>query len=389
MKKGKYVGFGCICLLITVITGVGVYRHYQMELITDPVVTELGESLSTNVSEYVKGNITHAQMDMSNVYIEKTGLYEAHITNGATELDLHVKVTDTTPPTATVLSGKEFLTNEVVKAAALVTNVKDTSNSVSITFEDGKESHTYVEGGEISEVVVLTDASGNKSNLGTTFKVIGDTIKPTLRGIKPIKTFMEDKVDYIKGISASDDRDGDLTTEIRVNTENVDLKTPGKYIITYSVSDRSGNEVKKQTYVRVLEDKAPVFKGLKNKTVYVNSKIKYLAGISAFDDRDGNLTSKIQVNNDEVNLSKAGIYNVVYMVKDSAGNTTTKTITVNVKNKEAISTGNNKTSEDDKKNNTNDKDSSGGFKFFDVDPEKGADVNGDVPASGEHVGNWG
>lgn len=28
------------------------------------------------------------------------------------------------------------------------------------------------------------------------------------------------------------------------------------------------------------------------------------------------------------------------------------------------------------------------IEFFDTSPEKGADVKGDVPASGEHVGNW-
>ena len=38
----------------------------------------------------------------------------------------------------------------------------------------------------------------------------------------------------------------------------------------------------------------PVFKGLKNRVVYIGTKkINYLAGVKAIDEVDGNLTSKI------------------------------------------------------------------------------------------------
>ena len=68
----------------------------------------------------------------------------------------------------------------------------------------------------------------------------------------------------------------------------------------------------------------PVIKGLKNRVVYVGTKkINYLAGVTAIDKVDGNLTSKIKVNKSKVNLKKAGTYTVVYSVSDSSGNTAT------------------------------------------------------------------
>ena len=43
------------------------------------------------------------------------------------------------------------------------------------------------------------------------------------------------------GVTASDDREGDLTSKI-VAEGNVDITKEGDYIITYTVSDNSGNE---------------------------------------------------------------------------------------------------------------------------------------------------
>ncbi len=76
-------------------------------------------------------------------------------------------------------------------------------------------------------------------------------------------------------------------------------------------------------------------KGSNNITVYLNST--YVdAGATAHDARDGDLTSKIVIDN-KVDTSKIGTYTVTYTVKDSNGNTASITRTVNVK-KEGSST---------------------------------------------------
>ena len=70
-------------------------------------------------------------------------------------------------------------------------------------------------------------------------------------------------------------------------------------------------------------------KGNNNITVYLNSSYTD-AGATAWDNKDGDLTSKIEIKN-SVDTSKAGSYNVTYTVKDSSGNISTITRTVNVK----------------------------------------------------------
>ena len=57
-------------------------------------------------------------------------------------------------------------------------------------------------------------------------------------------------------------------------------------------------------------------------------------GATAKDDKDGDITSKIQISG-SVNTSKAGTYTVKYTVKNSYGKETTKTRTIIVKEKES------------------------------------------------------
>lgn len=75
----------------------------------------------------------------------------------------------------------------------------------------------------------------------------------------------------------------------------------------------------------------PVLKGIKNKVVFVKSKVNYRKGVTAYDNIDGNITQNIKVNSSKVNLKKAGKYTVTYTVKDSAENMVTKKATIRVK----------------------------------------------------------
>ena len=62
-------------------------------------------------------------------------------------------------------------------------------------------------------------------------------------------------------------------------------------------------------------------------------------GATAKDDKDGDLTSKIEISG-SVNTSKAGTYTITYKVKDSQGNETTKVRTIIVEEKTTTSGGN-------------------------------------------------
>ena len=66
-----------------------------------------------------------------------------------------------------------------------------------------------------------------------------------------------------------------------------------------------------------------------NKTIYQGDAFNYLAGVTATDKEDGNLTNKITYTG-TVDSSKIGTYTVTYSVTDSKGAKTSKNITVSV-----------------------------------------------------------
>jgi hypothetical protein len=76
-------------------------------------------------------------------------------------------------------------------------------------------------------------------------------------------------------------------------------------------------------------------------------------GATASDDKDGNLTSSIVVDN-SVNANLKGVYTVTYTVSDAAGNTGTKTRTVNVKNSQQNMDGSYAATDDYNSDGTND-----------------------------------
>ena len=73
----------------------------------------------------------------------------------------------------------------------------------------------------------------------------------------------------------------------------------------------------------------------KDQTLLVGSSFDPKKNVTASDAEDGDLTSKIEIKENTVNTKVAGTYKVTYQVKDSAGSTTTKTITVTVKENQA------------------------------------------------------
>ena len=86
---------------------------------------------------------------------------------------------------------------------------------------------------------------------------------------------------------------------------------------------------------------APTIKA-EDKVVTVGDKFDPMAGVTAEDAEDGDLTDKIEITKNTVDLTKAGTYEITYEVKDKEGNKATKTITVTVKEKDVVKPDTNK-----------------------------------------------
>ena len=81
------------------------------------------------------------------------------------------------------------------------------------------------------------------------------------------------------------------------------------------------------------ENQKPVIKGASNKTLTLGDSFDALAGVTANDKEDGDLTSKIKVEG-KVDTNKAGKYNLTYTVSDSEKATTTVKRVITVEDKE-------------------------------------------------------
>ncbi len=88
-------------------------------------------------------------------------------------------------------------------------------------------------------VATTTDNGTDVST--TTEEVVTDTTAPEITGTDSTTITEGDTFNSMEGVSATDDTDGDVTSNITVSG-TVDTSTPGTYTLTYTVADSSNNE---------------------------------------------------------------------------------------------------------------------------------------------------
>ena len=143
-----------------------------------------------------------------------------------------------------------------------------------------------------------------------------------------------DTFDPKADVTATDEEDGNLTSKIIVEKNDVKTDVAGKYEVTYKVTDNQGATRRKTIIVTVnpkMEpiNAAPVIKAT-DKTLTVGDTFDPKADVTATDEEDGDLTDKIIVEKNDVNTDVAGKYEVTYKVTDRKGATSRKTIIVTV-----------------------------------------------------------
>ncbi|MDV4149266.1 DUF5011 domain-containing protein [Clostridium sp. AL.422] len=149
-----------------------------------------------------------------------------------------------------------------------------------------------------------------------------------IKGATDITIKVGSSLDLMDGIDAEDTEDGNLKGSIVVSGDKLDTNVPGRYEVIYTVTDSAGNIT---TVTRVVTvDGAPVITGVIDTTIKVGSSFDLMDGVDAADTEDGNLKGSIVVSGDKLDTNVPGRYEVIYTVKDSAGNETTITRVVTV-----------------------------------------------------------
>lgn len=189
-------------------------------------------------------------------------------------------------------------TNEVPKNAGtyyVKATVEGTENytgleSTPVAFEIAKAIPTYE---KVTGLVLGQGQALSKIELPEQFKWVDETITADELGTHTFKAIYtpEDTANY-------------ETIEVEIEVEVVPTPVELNHVPTIHASD---------------------------KTITVGDKFNPLKGVTAKDNEDGDLTSKIKVIKNTVDTKKAGTYNVTYKVADSQGASVTKTIKVTVK----------------------------------------------------------
>jgi hypothetical protein len=176
-----------------------------------------------------------------------------------------------------------------------------------------------------------------KGDKGTLFtakrKVIEeDTIKPiiTLIGDSTVR-LIQGTAYTDEGAIASDNRDGNITSNI-VILNPVNISVVGIYTITYDVADSSGNvAVQVIRTINIGINQTPIFFGVNDINITLDSLFNLRDNISVSDVEDGNITNDMNISG-IVNTRRLGNYTVTYSITDSFGNTKDVNRTVSVQN---------------------------------------------------------
>ncbi len=144
----------------------------------------------------------------------------------------------------------------------------------------------------------------------------------------------EDEIRMI-GVSAHDREDADLTDKITVIHDSTNPLKQGLYKVTYKVTDRWGKSAEKTVNVIVEPNEAPeIF--AHDKYFSVQDTITdqdLLKNVTAIDDRDGDISEKVEIVSSNVKEGIAGVYDVTYEVMDSLGKRSEKTVKVHISEK--------------------------------------------------------
>ncbi|NAS14348.1 immunoglobulin-like domain-containing protein [Poritiphilus flavus] len=182
-------------------------------------------------------------------------------------------------------------------------------------------------GPEVIQDIYGNEYDGIQDNSSWNFrtKAAPDISAPVIEllGENPVYLTVGDT--YVEaGATATDDRDGDLSSDIVIGGDTVDTSIADTYEVTYDVSDGAGNaatQVVREVVVRVPDTTAPVITLLGDNPMYVTLGDTYVEpGATATDDIDGDLSSDIVIGGDTVNTAVLGTYELTYDVSDAAGN---------------------------------------------------------------------
>lgn len=135
----------------------------------------------------------------------------------------------------------------------------------------------------------------------------------------------------LAGVTARDDRDGDMTEYLLVE-QMTNFIEKGRRQVTIAAFDKAGNVTKAEREVVYTDYESPKF-SLSAPLYFPVDSSSVTAKMSAYDCIDGDITVFIKLSSEEgISLADAGLYDAAFTVSNSAGDTAKLPVTVEIYN---------------------------------------------------------
>lgn len=196
---------------------------------------------------------------------------------------------------------------------------------------------------ELDHVIVVGDLLEEKGNIEDILKGSVEDIKGKIKKyLVPTITLNSTTIDatssarkpsYLKTmVEANSAFDGKIANGNITVTGDVQTNELGKFKVTFLATDSKGYEAEITETIEVVDTEKPVIidSQIPNE-IYQGDTIDLIEGIKAKDNYDGDITSDIQLDENDFNKDEPGSYKVKYIVEDSNGNVREKNRTIKVK----------------------------------------------------------
>lgn len=165
-------------------------------------------------------------------------------------------------------------------------------------------------------------------------RVMRDTTPPviTCESDTVSVSVASEESELLAGVTAEDDRDGDLTEEVMISSMS-NFTEPGIRTVSYAVFDNSNNAATLTRNVEYTDYFSPQIRLTRPLRYSLNEldNISLTENMSVQDCLDGDITQQIRATfNDSTYVMQAGDYGVTVQVSNSAGDTCSVPLTVTV-----------------------------------------------------------
>ncbi|MBP3338004.1 MAG: transglutaminase domain-containing protein [Lachnospiraceae bacterium] len=212
------------------------YKGFNVELGSGAVDGKvIADKLGASSAKLVSGKVDTNKLGRYSIAVEADGV----------SMDIKVNVIDIAAPMATAVSVVLDKKTDIVPSL-FVKDIKDASK-VTLTFLNEPDK---INKGIQNVTIKLSDEAGNYSYVKSTLNIMYDAIAPELSGISDVSTYIRKKPEYLLGVKALDDTDGEI--QVTVDDSKVNYEVAGDYEVIYKATDKSKNVTTQAAKVTVM-----------------------------------------------------------------------------------------------------------------------------------------